>query len=99
MKSKKRRRKNELDRPIYVSSIPIKGTAEEQQELNEIIEESAELFCDRFVDRYLCAIAKCDCLAITLRSDWRTCLHIKLAPDRPVPLGVAVHVLGGLAAS
>ena len=68
-------------------------------ELNEIIEKSEELFGDRLIDRYLCAIAECDCLAITLRSDWRTCFHIELAPDRPVPLGVAVHMLGGLAVS
>lgn len=56
-------------RRIPADSEPAK-TPDGRPELNEIIEKSAELFGDRFIDRHLAAIAECDCLAITFWSDW-----------------------------
>jgi hypothetical protein len=71
--------------------------ADRRPELNEIIEKSEELCGDRFIDGYLFAIAQCDSLAIARRSNWRTCFHIELAPNRSTALGVAIHMLGRLA--
>jgi hypothetical protein len=65
MKTKKRRRKDELDRPIYVGSIPIEGTNEEQQELiDQVIEQAAIEKLPLLMKRY--GIAEDDYFSLAL---------------------------------